>query len=229
MREEVLLDPAAVVAHAAALIARTPSGPIAVASARIALDAVAAAAAAMSGRQVWFADDRCVPAVHPDSAAGTIERLLPDADVRPIVPGLPGDAARLYDDALRAELGDEPVFELAILAAGGDGRIAGLFPDGPELGERVRLAVASGRVHDGPRRVTLTLPVLNRARRTLVLVTGADKAPMVARVRDGELLPAARILGGEWILDQAAATVSAAVARRRAGEPLEGQEVLFEL
>lgn len=230
MREDVLSDSIAVIAHAAAIVARTPPGPIAIASAGIVRDVVAAAAVALTGRQIWFADDRCLTPGHPDSAADMIERLAPGADIRRIAfADEAGDAARLYDESLRAELGEDPAFELVIAAAGGDGRIAGLFPDGPELAERSRLAVASGRDHDGPRRVGLTLPVLNRARRTLVLATGADKAPMVARVRDGELLPAARILGAEWILDRAAATAPVREPRRRAGEPLEGQEVLFEL
>lgn len=230
MREDVFVDPQGAVAHAAAVIGRTPPGAIAVASAQIVRRIVAAAAGALAGRQIWFADDRCVPAGHSDSAADAIRRTVPDADVRGIAAGVAADeAARLYHDALGESLGNEPVFELVIVAAGGDGRIAGLFPGGPELAVRDRLAVASGRDHDGPRRVTLTLPVLNRARRTLVMAIGSDNAPMVARVRDGELLPAARILGAEWVLDRPAATVPPAAVRRRAGEPLEGQEVLFEL
>ena len=42
--------------------------------------------------------------------------------------------------------------------------------------------------------MTLTLPALNRARRILWLVTGAEKQPMLARLRAGDhSIPAGRV------------------------------------
>lgn len=227
MREEVFPDSVRIVARAAAIVVESRAKTVAIASASIVRDVVRAAADTLAGVSVWAADDRCVPPDHPDSASGFAGALLPgfhsiDGNLEP------GRAAEAYDAVVRAAMGEEPVFDLVILAAGGDGRVAGLFPGGPEVSERARIAVVGGRDHDGPRRVTLTLPVLNRARRTLIIASGADKAPMVARARDGDLMPAARVLGAEWLLDTAAATAPAP-PRRRAGEPLEGQEVLFEL
>ena len=56
--------------------------------------------------------------------------------------------------------------------------------------------------------MTLTFPVLNAARETIFVVTGADKADALARVRAGDTdLPAARVTGPavHWIVDAAAA------------------------
>ena len=77
------------------------------------------------------------------------------------------------------------MLEVVHLGIGPDGHTASLFPGHPALrAEGVAVAV-----HDSPKppsdRVTLTLPKLNEARRIVLLVTGADKAPMLARVIAG--------------------------------------------
>jgi 6-phosphogluconolactonase/Glucosamine-6-phosphate isomerase/deaminase len=44
--------------------------------------------------------------------------------------------------------------------------------------------------------MTLTYPILNRARRVLWLVTGNDKVDALARLREGDTsIPAARFIG----------------------------------
>jgi len=56
--------------------------------------------------------------------------------------------------------------------------------------------------------MTLTYPVLDRARELLWLATGADKAPMLARLRDGDrAIPAGRVRS-----DRALALVDRAAA-----------------
>jgi 6-phosphogluconolactonase/glucosamine-6-phosphate isomerase/deaminase len=48
--------------------------------------------------------------------------------------------------------------------------------------------------YQGRRRMTLTFPAINRARRILFVVTGADKAAMLARLRAGDAsIPAGRV------------------------------------
>jgi 6-phosphogluconolactonase len=97
---------------------------------------------------------------------------------------------------------------------GPDGHIASLFPGSPQL------AVTGRRATSGPAglepwvdRVTLTLPELQSARRTVVLVTGADKAGAVARAFGGaitEETPASLLRAGgsslEVYLDSDAAS-----------------------
>jgi 6-phosphogluconolactonase len=66
---------------------------------------------------------------------------------------------------------------------GPDAHVASLFPGKPELEETRRLVVGvpvAGMEPQVPR-VTLTLPVLSRARAVDFLVSGGDKAPAVGR------------------------------------------------
>ena len=52
----------------------------------------------------------------------------------------------------------------------------------------------TGGVYQGRRRMTLTYPVLNRARSVLWLVTGSEKVGMLARLRVGDRsIPAGRV------------------------------------
>jgi 6-phosphogluconolactonase len=93
-----------------------------------------------------------------------------------------------------------------------DGHVASLFPGSPVLEERDRLVAAvETRAAVVSRRITLTLPAINAARRVLFLIAGAEKARAVAAaLRDpASPLPAARVRPRDgvltWLLDRAAA------------------------
>ena len=138
---------------------------------------------------VWFGDERCVP---PDDERSNyalakrtlLDRLEGEPDVHRIRGELqPADAAGEYDHALEGV-----DLDLLLLGVGADGHIASLFPGSPQLG------VSDRRATSGPAglepwvdRVTLTLPELQSARRTVVLATGADKAEAVARAFRGDI------------------------------------------
>ena len=62
--------------------------------------------------------------------------------------------------------------------------------------------------YQGHRRMTLTYPVLNRARRILWLVTGDDKIDALARLRTGD----ESIPGGRVSADRALVVADAAAA-----------------
>lgn len=185
--------------------------------------------AVLSEATVWVADEQ--PGVAPaDTTAAMVARTLGRAPRAPHAGGDPSESARVYEEDIVAVLGPVPAFDLVLLALGGDGRIAGLCPDAAAVEERERIAVAGADPTAGRTRITVTLPVLNRARHAIVVATGPDKAPAWARIQAGELLPAGRVLGATWILDASAARPPAAFrSRRSATEPVEGQEVLFEL
>jgi len=65
-----------------------------------------------------------------------------------------------------------------VLGVGQDGHIASLFPGSDALGEK-RSLVRVVRGPDGLRRLTLTVPVIQAAGEILVLVSGAEKAPIL--------------------------------------------------
>ena len=95
---------------------------------------------------------------------------------------------------------------------GGEGHINSLFPDTPAVRETERLVVAvTDSPKPPPRRITLTLPAVHRAREVWLVVAGAEKADAVAAAVGGADpvdVPAAGATGRErtvWLLDQQAA------------------------
>jgi 6-phosphogluconolactonase len=90
-------------------------------------------------------------------------------------------AAKSYSEALREFCGTPPVPDLAHLGLGPDGHTASLVPGDPVL-DVVDHDVGVTGVYQGRRRMTLTYPVLNAARRLLWVVTGEEKAEALARL-----------------------------------------------
>jgi 6-phosphogluconolactonase len=127
-------------------------------------------------------------------------------------------AAVQYAATLRQIAGSPPVIDLVHLGLGPDGHTASLVPGDPVLNIE-NADVAMTGAYQGHRRMTLTYPILNRARRILWVVTGGEKAPMVNRLLDGDpSIPAGRIRqdNARVVADSAAA---AQVDRRTTGAP----------
>ncbi|MFO1333344.1 MAG: 6-phosphogluconolactonase [Rubrivivax sp.] len=151
--------------------------------------------------QLFQVDERVAPAGDADrNLTHLAASLLAHAPLPPAnVHALPVEAtdlraaARAYGARLRLHAGTPPVLDLVHLGLGPDGHTASLLPGDAAL------AVADAEValagpYQGRRRLTLTYPVLNRARRVLWLVTGADKRAMLARLRAGDpTIPAGRV------------------------------------
>ena len=103
------------------------------------------------------------------------------------------DAAARYAQTLTAIAGSPPVLDLVHLGMGPDGHTASLVPGDPVL-DVTGTDVALTGPYQGRRRMTLTYPILNRARRVLWLITGEDKAAMLVRLRRGDpTIPAGRV------------------------------------
>jgi 6-phosphogluconolactonase len=139
-----------------------------------------------------YGDERCVPPHHPDSNHGMVEAsLLTQLAERPTVYRMAGEepeperAARAYEETLRTELGAEGAIDLALLGIGADGHTASLFPGAAVLGERERLCVTTPAPDGKVQRLTLTVPVLKKARRILFLAAGGDKAEMLQKLMKG--------------------------------------------
>lgn len=167
-----------------------------------------------SRTHVYFTDERAVPADHPDSNFGMASHVLLDRVPIPLqnfhrirTELAPDMAATLYD-TLIGHLDSStafPVFDLILLGLGEDGHIASLFPAGPELTESARRVVGT-RHPDGTARISMTLPQLEAARARLLLVSGAGKAAVVARMQAGDDLPVNRVHPVELFLDRDAAS-----------------------
>jgi 6-phosphogluconolactonase len=142
---------------------------------------------------VFQVDERIAPLEHADrnrtqaaaALAAPLARYSASFRWMPVEERDLESAARRYADALRAVAGSPPALGTVHLGLGGDGHTASLFPGSPLVAERKREVVVT-EPHLGRRRMTLTLPVLNRARRILWIVTGADKRAALAGLVSGE-------------------------------------------
>ena len=146
-------------------------------------------------------DERVAPAGHPDRNLTHLrESLLAHCPLRPEqVHAMPVESAELalaggqYAATLRQVAGTPPVLDLAHLGLGPDGHTASLVPGDPVL-DVTDVDVALTGLYQGRRRMTLTYPLLNRSRRIVWLVTGRDKAEMLARLCGADRsIPAGRI------------------------------------
>jgi 6-phosphogluconolactonase len=102
-------------------------------------------------------------------------------------------AANHYAATLQEVAGKPAVLDLVHLGLGTDGHTASLVPGDPVL-EINDADVAVSMLYKGHRRMTLTLPALNRAGRVLWVVAGANKAAILQRLRRGDRsVPAGRV------------------------------------
>lgn len=169
--------------------------------------------------QLFWGDERFVPAEDADrnfrqAREALLESIsIPSANVHEMAAsdGEFGDdieaAAQAYEKLLPEE------FDVHLLGMGGEGHINSLFPDTDAVREDSRLVIAvTESPKPPPRRITLTLPAVRRAREVWLVVAGAEKAEAAAAAINGAAavdVPAAGAIGREatvWLLDKAAAS-----------------------
>jgi 6-phosphogluconolactonase len=154
---------------------------------------------------IYQVDERIAPEGDADRNLTQLTASLPPgagADVRamPVEQDDLDAAAAEYARSLPAS------FDLVHLGLGPDGHTASLVPGDPVL-EVADRDVAVTDVYQGRRRMTLTYPVLNRARQVLWLVTGEDKVDALERLRAGDhSIPGGRVEAASQLLiaDEAA-------------------------
>jgi len=94
-------------------------------------------------------------------------------------------AAAQYALTLQAIAGVPAILDLIHLGLGTDGHTASLFPGDSVLHIADRDVAITER-YQGTQRMTLTYPILNRARSVLWVVTGGEKAEMLLRLYAGD-------------------------------------------
>ena len=158
---------------------------------------------------IWWGDERFVPEDSDDRNAKQARRFLNILVERGLMPeenihempadtrdaaqiaaatdeendAVLADAAAAYQKELIEQLGEEPTLDIALFGVGPDAHFASLFPGRPEvLIDDPHVLVAG--VRDSPKppplRVTLTVPMIARSRRTWVFASGERKADAVA-------------------------------------------------
>lgn len=177
---------------------------------------------------LYWGDDRFVPADDDERNDKQAREALLDHVGIPAenVHAMAASGAEFGDDlaaaaadyervlAANAEAGDPaPDFDVHLLGMGPEGHVNSLFPHTAAVRETERLVVG---VEDSPkpppRRITLTLPAVQRSREVWLVVSGEGKAEAVAAAvggADADDWPAAGAVGREatvWLLDEAAAS-----------------------
>jgi 6-phosphogluconolactonase len=169
---------------------------------------------------LFWGDERYVPADDPHSNYRMARESLiahvaiPAQNIHamPTNYSQADEAAREYEAELRRFFGAQPEFDIFFLGVGAEGHCASLFPGSPALNETQRWVVSAKVPAEPPQRLTLTYPVINRAREVFFLAAGKGKREIVQAIRrdpggPGSPYPAARVDAERviWFVDQAAA------------------------
>jgi len=153
------------------------------------------------GVHVVQVDERVAPAGHPDrNLVHLHESLLASAPINPKhIYAMPVEdenldaAAKKYVRTLQQVSGFPPALDCVHLGMGADGHTASLVPADPVL-DVMDADVALTGLYQQRRRMTLTYPLINRARRILWVITGGEKAAMFERLFKGDAsIPAGRV------------------------------------
>lgn len=189
------------------------------------------AAAAVDWRRldIYWGDERFLPAGHPERNETQARHALLDhvgMDPARVFPmgasdgpwgNDPDAAARTYEDLLVSrqrpeDRGPAPSFDVCLLGIGEEGHVASVFPGSPAVYETERAVIGvRGSPKPPPTRISLTLPAIRCAAEVWLMASGPQKAAAVTMALRGAgevLVPAAGATGRRrtlWLLDRAAA------------------------
>ena len=177
-----------------------------------------------SRTELFWVDERCISVEDPASNYGMARTdflnqvPIPKDQVHPILADLsPEQGAQAYTrrliDFFHLHRANFPVFDLIYLGIGLDGHTASLFPGQDALDETERLVMSVKGGDPYVSRLTLTFPVINRAKRIVFMVSGRGKADTLRTILECPEagLPAQRVrpLKGSltWLLDNESASM----------------------
>jgi 6-phosphogluconolactonase len=157
---------------------------------------------------IYWGDERCVPADHPESnqllgRQALLERVGAANAVYPM-------NCEEGPDAYQLRLGEIGKLDVIHLGMGSDGHIASLFPGSTALDADPGQLVARNEDRTGNYpypRLTLTFSGIARSRLVIFTVAGESKREALRAVMDGADLPPSRVTSDRvvWVVDRAAA------------------------
>lgn len=171
--------------------------------------------------KLYFVDERCVPPGNSESNYGMMRSLL--IDTVPIPYGnvfrikgeeKPEKEAVRYSGIVQSQVpskDDWPMFDVVLLGAGNDGHTSSIFPGQENLLTSDKIYVVSHNPNNGQKRIAMTGCTIINARHVIFLITGRNKASVVAEMcTSGDTGPAAYVAhhaeNAELFLDDFAAS-----------------------
>jgi 6-phosphogluconolactonase len=166
--------------------------------------------------ELWWGDERFVPADDPDRNAKQALDILtaklpfsPDR-IHPMPASDEGQDLDAAAEAYGSRLG-ATIFDICLLGMGPDGHVASIFPEHPSSYASGEVIAVRASPKPPPERISVTLTVINRSREVWFIVSGSDKAAAakMALLGAGPVqVPAGGVSGTErtlWLLDRDAA------------------------
>ena len=171
---------------------------------------------------IFWSDERYVPFQSEENNSHQAKLALldhipiPQENIFTIPVNLPvKKAAKHYEETLKQFFKtDQPVFDLILLGMGSDGHTASLFPHTEILKEKEALVKSNYIEQVNRERITFTVPFINKAKKILFLISGAEKAATLQKVlsdkKQPQLYPAQLIKAAKkneliWFADAKAA------------------------
>jgi len=173
---------------------------------------------------IFWGDERCVPLNDKRNNAYQAKLILLDKIDIPLlnIHSIPVDlppvvAASNYEKDLKVFFENDPVhFDIILLGLGENGHTASLFPGTKVIHEHAEGIRAVFVQEEKMFRITMTAPLINKARHILFLVTGEKKADILGKILNSsaplhDKYPAQLIksVHGDllWFADQEAASL----------------------